>query len=427
MVMTRTDERLPTQGQLLLPMLNVLGEAGGEATSTHVHDALADAVQLPPERRNRQVRAGAHGRLVNEWGRHVRWVRQRATLEQLVHTPESGVWALTDRGDTALRNAAHARVVRVFVTEHGVMLWGDEDAVTEVIEDGSLDLFLSSLPYPDQRKPYENQHPEREHIDWVLGMADRLRPKLHDDGSLVLNLGVPFERGRPVESTWLHRLILRMVDELGYVLCQTLYWHNPAKLPSPAEWVCRRRERLVPDVEPVVWFAKHPHPYADNSGVLQPYGAAMRRRVAAGGETATRRPSGHTMAHGAFSANNGGAIPGTLISAPNTDSNSYYFRRCRETGIPPHPARFPRALPERVIGMLTPVGGMVADLLGGSGETAAAAERMRRQWIVSDLSLTYILGSSFHFERTPGYRSDFPSFVVPRAPEQPDLFFRPQR
>ena len=285
-----------------------------------------------------------------------------------------------------------------------------------------MDLFMSSLPYPDQSKPYESQHPERAHVDWVLGIADRLRPKLRDDGSLVLNLGAPFERGRPVESTWIHRLVLRMVDELEFVLCQTLYWHNPARLPSPAQWVCVHRERLVPDVEPVLWFAKHPHPIADNASVLRPYSRAMHQRIAAGGEPGARRPSGHSLARGAFAADNGGAIPGTLISAANTDSNSYYFRRCRETGIPAHPARFPPELPERVIGLLSPPGGLVADLCSGSGETAAAAEGLGRRWIACDLALTYVRGSSFHFERNTGFRSHLPPHLRPPPPRQGDLF-----
>jgi site-specific DNA-methyltransferase (cytosine-N4-specific) len=291
-----------------------------------------------------------------------------------------------------------------------------------VVADDSVDLFLSSLPYPDQRKAYESQHGDREHLEWVLGLADRVRPKLREDGSLVLNLAAPFERGRPAESTWIHRLVLRMVDELGLTLCQTIYWQNPAKMPSPAEWVCIRRERLVPDVEPVLWFAKHPHPYADNSAVLRPYSRAMRERIGAGGEAGAARPSGHVLAPGSFGADNGGAIPGTLLSAPNTDSNSHYFRRCREAGIPAHPARFPAQLPERMIAFLTPPAGLVADLLAGSGETAAAAERLGRRWIACDLALTYLRGASFHFERTPGFHSYLPDGLRPAPPTQPDLF-----
>ncbi|HEX8691444.1 MAG TPA: DNA methyltransferase [Longimicrobium sp.] len=415
-------KKLPSQGALLFPFLQVLADAGGAATSATVRARLADAAGLDEEQRTRRVRAGAAGPQVNEWGRHVRWVHQLARAARLAHAPESGVWELTDRGERALHNALPGVVVQVFVTEQGVMLWGEAEAALAVVEDDSIDLFLGSLPYPDQRKAYEGQRSGREQVDWALTLAERVRPKLRDSGSMVLNLAAPFERGAPAESTWIHRLVLRMVDELGLVLCQTLYWHNPAKLPAPAEWVCLRRERLVPDVEPVLWFAKHPHPYADNTAVLRPYSRAMRRRLAAGGEAGAARPSGHVLAPGAFSADNGGAIAGALLSAANTDSNSHYFRRCRETGLPPHPARFPPELPERVIGFLTPPAGLVADLFSGSGETAAAAERLGRRWIACDLSLTYVRGSSFHFERSPGFRSFLPGPLRPAPPAQADLF-----
>jgi hypothetical protein len=403
-------------------MLQVLQEAGGTAESGEVRERLAEYVGLQPDQSSRRVRAGASGGMVNEWGRHVRWVRQLGSLSGLVHAPSSGVWALTERGDRTLHNAMPGVAVQVFVTDLGVMLWGEAETAMGVVADDSIDLFLSSLPYPDQRKAYEGQHGDREHLEWVLGLAERIRPKLREDGSLVLNLAAPFERGRPAESTWIHRLVLRMVDELGLTLCQTVYWQNPAKMPAPAEWVCIRRERLVPDVEPVLWFAKHPHPYADNAAVLRPYSRAMRQRIGAGGEAGAARPSGHVLAPGSFRADNGGAIPGTLLSAANTDSNSYYFRRCRESGLPPHPARFPAQLPERMIAFLTPPAGLVADLCAGSGETAAAAERLGRRWIACDLALTYLRGASFHFERAPGFRSFLPGSLRPAPPAQSDLF-----
>ncbi|WP_087745120.1 MULTISPECIES: DNA methyltransferase [unclassified Acidovorax] len=47
-------------------------------------------------------------------------------------------------------------------------------------------------------------------------------------------------------------------------------------------------------------------------------------------------------------------------------------------------AKDPRIL-ERVIGASCPVGGIVADFNGGSGTTAAAAEKLGRRWITTDL------------------------------------------
>ncbi|MCA0145485.1 site-specific DNA-methyltransferase [Blastococcus sp. LR1] len=45
----------------------------------------------------------------------------------------------------------------------------------------------------------------------------------------------------------------------------------------------------------------------------------------------------------------------------------------------------PLVLLERIIAASCPTGGLVADFFGGSGTTAAAAERLGRRWVVSDL------------------------------------------
>ena len=62
----------------------------------------------------------------------------------------------------------------------------------------------------------------------------------------------------------------------------------------------------------------------------------------------------------------------------NNDSNGYYLSRCKETGIKPHPARFPVQLPEFFIKFLTAPGDLVLDPFAGSCTTGEAAERHAR-------------------------------------------------
>ncbi len=47
--------------------------------------------------------------------------------------------------------------------------------------------------------------------------------------------------GAPAQSLYQGRVLLRLIDQLGYSLLQRLYWHNPAKLPAPAAWVTGAR------------------------------------------------------------------------------------------------------------------------------------------------------------------------------------------
>jgi site-specific DNA-methyltransferase (cytosine-N4-specific) len=116
------------------------------------------------------------------------------------------------------------------------------------------------------------------------------------------------------------------------------------------------------------------------------------------GYRAMKRPSGHDISP-KFSRNNGAAIPPNLIALPNTESNSYYLRYCKENGIKAHPARYPAELPEYFIRMLTDVNDRVFDPFGGSCVTGEVCERLRRHWTCVELDEDYILGALGRFKR----------------------------
>ena len=114
-------------------------------------------------------------------------------------------------------------------------------------------------------------------------------------------------------------------------------------------------------------------------------------------EEGTVRPSGHVLGKSSWSRDNGGAIPSNLLQIPNTESNSYYLRLCKKLGIKGHPARFPLALPEFFIKLLTDEGDLVVDIFGGSNTTGKAAEELNRNWYSFELSKEYVAASVFRF------------------------------
>jgi site-specific DNA-methyltransferase (cytosine-N4-specific) len=192
-----------------------------------------------------------------------------------------------------------------------------------------------------------------------------------------------------------------------------LYWYNPAKLPTPAEWVTIRRERVKDAVNTVWWLSVSPHPKANNRRVLKPYSEAQHALMK-NGYTSKLRPSEHQIST-KFGTDNGGAIPPNIIgdtdfeypigeavpvnviAASNTSSNDTYQKRCREEGIQPHPARFPSALPEFVINLCTEEGDLVLDPFGGSNTTGFVAQRLSRRWLTIELNEEYLKGSKFRF------------------------------
>ena len=108
------------------------------------------------------------------------------------------------------------------------------------------------------------------------------------------------------------------------------------------------------------------------------------------------RPSGHDISTG-FSKDHGGAIPPNILMIANTDSNGSYLTQCKEAGLKPHPARFPRALPEFFIRFLTDAEDTVLDPFAGSNVTGEACELLGRNWMSFELIEEYLRASLFRF------------------------------
>jgi len=133
------------------------------------------------------------------------------------------------------------------------------------------------------------------------------------------------------------------------------------------------------------------------------------------GYKAKKRPSGHDISD-KFTKNNKAAIPPNLLTIPNTESNSYYLRYCKEKGIKPHPARFPDELPEFFIRMLTDKNDLVLDPFAGSCVTGEVCERLDRRWICIDIVEEYLQGAKARFRSQIKQRSNSKAkyYKVPR-------------
>lgn len=183
----------------------------------------------------------------------------------------------------------------------------------------------------------------------------------------------------------------------GYGLrqCQEHYWWNPAKLPTPAEWVNIRRIRVKDAINCIWWLSRTPWPKASNKRVLAPYSESMRSLLK-NGYTAKLRPSGHDIST-KFGRDNGGSVPPNLLALANTESNGAYQGYCKANGLPVHPARFPTGIPEYFIRMLTDEGDLVVDPFAGSCVTGEVAESLERKWICCELVEEYLKGARARF------------------------------
>lgn len=290
------------------------------------------------------------------------------------------------------------KVTPAYYTAKGAAFIGDSRELLEDLPDDSVNLVITSPPFALQRQKEYGNLDQHDYIDWFLEFARIVRRKLRDDGSFVVDFGGAYMKGVPARSLYNFRVMIRMVDELRFFLAEDFYWFNPSKLPSPIEWVNKRKLRVKDSVNTVWWFSKTEWPKADITKVLAPYSDRMKKLIDDPEKfyTPKVRPSGHDIGKG-FAKDNGGAIPSNLLQISNSESNGQYLSGCKAMGVKGHPARFPAKLPEFFIRMLTNPDDLVVDIFGGSNTTGQVAEAEGRRWMTFEAKPEYVAASSLRF------------------------------
>lgn len=310
----------------------------------------------------------------------------------------------------------------LYNTRLGKYYIGDSEKFLNSYLGGNLknkvQLILTSPPFPlNAKKKYGNLLGE-EYKKWFINLAELFSKLLTDDGSIVIELGNSWLANRPVQS------LLHLESLLGFVnnpkadlkLCQQFICYNPARLPSPAQWVTINRIRTIDSFTYVWWMSKSDYPKADNRKVLRPYSKSMNKLLRNQTYNAGKRPSQHTISERSFLINHNGSImhnffeleqinenreirlPKNVFSISNTVSSDFFLRTCREKGITPHPARMPLELANFFIEFLTDSGDIVLDPFAGSNTTGFSAEKLGRKWISIEIDPSYGEQSITRFE-----------------------------
>jgi site-specific DNA-methyltransferase (cytosine-N4-specific) len=277
---------------------------------------------------------------------------------------------------------------------------------------GRVQLLFTSPPFPlNREKKYGNLHGQA-FADWLAAFAPLFTSCLTPDGSIVLELGNGWEPGRPTMSTTSLKALLAFQEAAGLHLCQEFICHNPARLPSPAQWVTVNRIRVKDSFTRLWWLAPTPYPKADNRRVLTEYSASMQKLLKRGTFNHGKRPSQHHLSPKSFLTNNGGAIPPNVLVPPgsdvpvepeavlpisNTASRAPYRRACQAHGVAQHPAVMPEPLVEFFVHFLTDPNDVVLDPFAGSNTTGSVAERLGRRWVGVEANPDYAEASHVRF------------------------------
>jgi DNA modification methylase len=302
----------------------------------------------------------------------------------------------------------------IYRTELGTAFCGDSLKVLRsqrlAKEAGRVQLVFTSPPFPLNTKKRYGNLGGAEYIRWFARFAPLLRRLVSDNGSIVVEIGNAWEAGRPVMSTLVLRALLRFLEKGGLNLCQEFVWYNPARLPSPVQWVNVERIRVKDAFTRLWWMSPSDRPKADNRRILRDYSDSMKRLIQTGQYNAGRRPSQHTIGTHSFKTDNGGAIPpnvleaddviplGTFLKGTNTRSHDQYQVFCRSRNVALHPARMPRELVEFFLRFLTDEGDTVLDPFAGSNTTGAVAESLGRRWISCEARWDYAASSIARFD-----------------------------
>ncbi len=329
----------------------------------------------------------------------------------------------------ALREGRRASMP-IFETTLGTAYCGDSLKVlrSKALQEyrGKVQLAFTSPPFPlNTKKSYGNLQGE-DYVRWFARFAPLLRDMVTEDGSIVIEIGNAWMPGQPTMSTHVLEAFLRFLKKGDLHLCQEFIWYNPARLPSPVEWVNKERSRVKDAFTRIWWMSPNPRPKADNRKVLREYSPSMKRLIKSGKYNAGSRPSEHHIGAESFKTDNNGAIPPNvggvdalpsldrvitpngfaeyleettnLLKAANTLSSDGYRRFCVGRGVPVHPARMPSTLVEFFVKFLTDEGDTVLDPFAGSNTTGAVAQDLGRRWLSIEADWTYAAHSIGRFD-----------------------------
>jgi DNA modification methylase len=276
---------------------------------------------------------------------------------------------------------------------------------------GKVQLLFTSPPFPLKRKKKYGNFDGKKYLAWLSDLAPVFADFLTPDGSIVIEMGNAWETGTPVQSLLPIKALLKFAEnkKAKLKLCQEFICYNPARLPSPAQWVTIERIRVKDSFTRLWWMAKTNRPDADNRRILKGYSRAMKDLLKRRTYNAGVRPSEHVISRNGFLKKHRGAIrpnfidtesetiPTDTVEFANTGSMARYQHFCRKHKVVGHPARMPLKLAEFFIRFLTKPDDLVLDPFSGSNTVGFAAESLNRNWIAIEANSDYALASTFRF------------------------------
>lgn len=266
------------------------------------------------------------------------------------------------------------------------ILCGDASQVLLRLPNESIDTIVTSPPYYQQR---DYQHPDQagietnaaEYLDRLVGIFQQCRRVLKPNGTLWLNLGDKYLRGRLLGIPW--RVALALAED-GWILRSDIIWHKPNAMPQPV------KNRPTTDHEYIFLFSKNNEYYFDADAIREPHVTFGPNSKMKGGRNHFGKRNGTPE-----SGKNGGQ---SNLHDGRWDQAFHPQGRNKRTvwSVPlgkfreAHFAVFPPKLIEPCILAGCPEWGLVLDPFFGSGTVGLVARELQRNFIGIELNPEYV-------------------------------------
>jgi DNA modification methylase len=229
--------------------------------------------------------------------------------------------------------------------------------------DQFVDLVLTSPPYAMQRNKHYNSITEEEYPSWTVKWMDQCKRILKPTGSVAVVIRTNIRNG--CISPYVINTRLALWND-GWIEPEELVWIKP---DAPPLGSCKRPRRSW---ENILWFARSgKEVYCNPRGNGRPsdrIGLETNKGVGDYKRGISKARSGIARGRDYFE-----------VGTSKVDKSPQNT----------HPAQYPALLAEQIISVLCPVGGLVLDPFMGSGSTAVACIKTKRNYIGFDTNAEY--------------------------------------
>ena len=305
---------------------------------------------------------------------------------------------------------------------------GDSSCILKQIPDSTVDLVITSPPYYQQRHYGGGQtggeHGVENYIDAVMEVFQECMRVVKDTGSIVFNMGDKYINGSL--ATIPHRFAIEVITRTPAKLINQIVWYKSN--PTPRQY----QRRLVQSTEPFFHFVKTNKYHYDLAeynkirNAIQPppakkagTGEQYKKLIAKSSLAPKERQNALKALQDVLKEAREGKVYDFRmkirgVHAPafggqdggrqsQIENNGFTIIRMRGRPLPldvikcsveslkwnDHPAIYPEQIVSMLIALLAPPGAVVLDPYMGSGTTAVAAKKARRDYIGIEINSKY--------------------------------------